>query len=137
MSKLIRFGVSLDQKLLKKFDNYIKANKYSTRSKAISDLISNVLVQQEWEKNKKSAGAIVLVYEHHKRELVNKLIDIQHNFQKIIISSQHVHLDYDNCLEVILTKGRTSKIRELFSFIKSTKGVKFSSLLTATIGMGL
>lgn len=137
MSKLIRFGVSLDKELLKKFDNYIRANKYPTRSKAISDLISNVFVQQEWKKNKKSAGAIVLVYDHHKRELVNKLIDMQHNFQKIIISSQHVHLDRDNCLEVILAKGRTSEIRKLASLLKSTKGVKFSSLLAATTGLGL
>ncbi|MCX8092907.1 MAG: nickel-responsive transcriptional regulator NikR [Candidatus Goldbacteria bacterium] len=137
MSKLIRFGVSLDKDLLQKFDNYIKINNYTTRSKAISDLISDVFVQQEWKKNKKSAGAIVLVYDHHKRELVNKLIDIQHDFHKIIISSQHVHLDHNNCLEVILTKGKTVEIQKLASLLKSTKGVKYSSLLAATTGKEL
>jgi CopG family nickel-responsive transcriptional regulator len=134
MSKLIRFGVSLDNELLNKFDNYIKQNKYPTRSKAISDLISSVVVNQEWQKNKKVAGAIILIYDHHKRELVNKLIDIQHNFQKIIISSQHVHLDHNNCLEVILTKGNTKIIQKLASMLKATKGVKYSSLLAATTG---
>ncbi|MCX7698444.1 MAG: nickel-responsive transcriptional regulator NikR [Candidatus Goldbacteria bacterium] len=137
MSKLIRFGVSLDRELLQKFDNYIKTNNYPTRSKAISDLISNVFVKEEWKKNKMSAGAIVLVYDHHKRELVNKLIDIQHDFHKIIISSQHVHLDHNNCLEVILTKGRTVEIQKLASLLKSTKGVKYSSLLAATTGKEL
>ncbi len=137
MSKIVRFGVSLDRELVKKFDNYIKENKYTTRSKAIGDLISAVFVGQEWKKNKKSAGAIVLVYDHHKRELVNKLIDIQHDFQKIIISSQHVHLDHDNCLEVILTKGRTAEIQKLASLLKSTKGVKYASLLAATTGKEL
>lgn len=137
MAALIRFGVSLNSELLKKFDKYIKENKYQTRSKAIGDLISNVFVQQEWKKNKKVAGTIVIVYDHHKRDLVNKLIDIQHDFNKIIISSQHIHLDHHNCLEVILAKGKTSLIQKLASLLKSTKGVKYSSLLAATTGKEL
>ncbi|HPD19554.1 MAG: nickel-responsive transcriptional regulator NikR [Candidatus Goldbacteria bacterium] len=137
MSQLIRFGVSLDRELLKKFDAYVRKNRYKTRSKAISDLIGSVFVGQEWEKNKETAGAIVLVYDHHKRELVNKVIDIQHDFQKIIISSQHVHLDYSNCMEVIIVRGRTSLIQNLASLLKSTKGVKYSSILAATTGKNL
>jgi CopG family nickel-responsive transcriptional regulator len=137
MSQLIRFGVSLDRELLKKFDSYVKKNRYKTRSKAISDLIGSVFVSQEWEKNKETSGAIVLVYDHHKRELVNKVIDIQHDFQKIIISSQHVHLDCSNCMEVIIVRGRTSLIRNLASLLKSTKGVKYSSILAATTGKNL
>jgi CopG family nickel-responsive transcriptional regulator len=91
-----RFGVSLPDSLLSKFDRLIKEKGYSTRSKAIADLIRQELVKKEWQQNKEIAGAITLIYNHHKRELLDKLTDIQHNFQKIIISTQHIHLDKEN-----------------------------------------
>ncbi len=134
MPELLRFGVSLDSHLLKKFDNHVKNNKYPTRSKAIADLIRKVFVEQEWEDGKNVAGAIIIVYDHHKRDLVNKLINTQHDFQDIIIASQHVHLDHNNCLEVVVVKGKTSKIRELASILKSAKGVKHAALSAATTG---
>ena len=135
MSQLVRFGVSLEKELLSKFDKLIKEKDYPTRSKAIGDLIRETLVKREWiEGEKEVAGAITLVYNHHKRELVNKLIDIQHEFHKMVISSQHIHLDQDNCLEIVVVKSKPNKVEKLAHKLKSIKGVKFSSLTMATTG---
>jgi len=102
MGDLKRFGVSVEGDLLRKFDKFIKNHNYNNRSEAIRDLIRKELVNEEWVKSEeKIAGAIVMVYNHHKRELMDNLIDIQHAYQENIISSQHIHLDHDMCLEVV------------------------------------
>jgi len=137
MSSIIRFGVSLEKELLEKFDKLIKEKKYSNRSEAIRDLIRENLVKREWIEGKEVAGAITLVFDHHKRELVNTLTDIQHNFYQLIISSQHIHLDHDNCLEIIVVRGNPMETRGLADKLKSTKGVKYGSLSIATTGKGL
>lgn len=137
MSDLIRFGVSLDDALLKRFDNLIRNKKYTNRSEAIRDLLREMLVKEEWKKGGEVAGAIVLVYNHHKRELVNTLTDIQHDYGDIIISTQHVHLDHDNCLEVVVVKGKTHKVQKLFEKLRASKGVKYGTLNMATTGKKL
>jgi CopG family nickel-responsive transcriptional regulator len=135
MSDLVRFGVSLELKLLSKFDKVIKAEGYSNRSEAIRDLIRKHLVEREWTKgNREVGGAIILVYDRHRRELIDKLTEIQHNFYKFILSSQHIHLDDSNCLEIIAVKGVPKKVEELAFKLKSTKGVKYGSLSMATTG---
>ena len=134
MGKLFRFGVSLNSELLKEFDELTKKRKYTNRSKAIADLIRQELVKEEWHKGGEIAGAITLVYDHHKRELINKLTDIQHDFQKTIISAQHIHLDHDNCLEIIAVKGRSAEVQRLADTLKSVKGVKHGTLSMSTTG---
>jgi len=134
MADLIRFGVSLDKELLTKFDKHIKEKKYPTRSKAIGDLIRENLVRKEWIEGKEVVGAITLVYNHNKRELVNKLTDVQHDFHQVIISSQHIHLDENNCLEIVVVKGKPREVEKLAYRLKSTKGVKHGSLTMATTG---
>ena len=133
MSKLVRFGVSLEGGLLKDFDRHIKAREYKNRSEAIRDLIRDGFVKKEWSENKEVAGAVILVYDHHKRELVNKLTDIQHDFHSIVISSQHIHLDHNNCLETIVVKGKAKEIEALANKMRSAKGVKYGTLTAATI----
>lgn len=138
MSGIVRFGVSLEKKLLARFDKLIKEKNYPTRSEAIRDLIRENLVKTEWTtKGKEVAGTITLVYDHHKRELINKLTDIQHDFHEFIISAQHIHLDHDNCLEIVVVKGKPGEVEKLFQKIRSTKGVKHGSLTTATTGKGI
>ena len=137
MSGLIRFGISLEKELLTKFDKHIRAKNYRNRSEAIRDLIREELVKAEWLKGDEVTGAITLVYDHHKRELVNKLTDIQHDFCESIVSSQHIHLDHSNCLEIIVIKGKPKEVKKLANMLKSTKGVKFSTLTAATTGKGL
>jgi len=137
MSDIIRFGVSLEKELLEKFDKLIKEKKYSNRSEAIRDSIRENLVKREWIGGKEVAGAITLVFDHHKRELMNTLTDIQHDFHTLIISSQHVHLDHDNCLEIIVVRGKPRDARELADKLRATKGVKYGALSIATTGKEL
>ncbi len=134
---LIRFGVSIDKELLMKFDRLIKNRKYTNRSEAFRDLIRQELIQEQWQGNHEVAGAITLIYNHHKRELVNKLMDIQHDFGQVIISSQHIHLDHNNCLELIAVKGSPREARRLSDSLKSVKGVKHATLSMSSAGKGI
>lgn len=134
MGKIKRFGVSMDEELLKVFDKFIKIHKYKNRSEAIRDIVRKEIVEEEWEKGKEVAGCILIVYEHDRRELVGKIIDIQHKFSGLIISTQHIHMDEENCLEIIAAKGKVEKIKSLYFSLKSLKGVKYSSITKATTG---
>lgn len=125
---LSRFGVSLDTDLLKRFDDFIASEGYTNRSKAFADLIRKEFVSDVFAKGGDVAGAITIVYDHHKREVVNKLLDIQHDHGGIIISAQHVHLDHDNCLEIIAVKGIGANVKKLADNLKAIKGVKHSTL---------
>jgi CopG family nickel-responsive transcriptional regulator len=137
MSGLIRFGISLDKELSERFDELIRRKAYTNRSEAIRDLIRQDLVEQEWLHGSEVAGAITLIYNHHKRELLNKIIDIQHDFQNSIISAQHIHLDHHNCLEIIAVKGNPTEVQKLASMLKAVKGVKHSTLSMSTTGKAL
>ncbi len=137
MSKLVRFGVSLEQGLLEKFDRLTKEKSYTCRSEAFRDLIRQELIQKQWQSGHEIAGAITLIYDHHKRELVNKLMDIQHAFGGMIISSQHVHLDHNNCLEIIAVKGSPKEAQKLSDSLKSVKGVKHGTLSMSTTGKNI
>ncbi len=137
MSDVIRFGVSLKRKLLAKFDNFIKKKGYSNRSEAIRDLIREDLVRREWTGGDEVAGAVTLVYDHHRRGLVNSLMDIQHHHHEVIVSTQHVHLDSRNCLEVVVVKGKPPEVERLAESLKAAKGVKHSSLTMTTTGKEL
>jgi CopG family transcriptional regulator, nickel-responsive regulator len=135
MEKVKRFGVSIEESLLRKFDIFIEARKYKNRSEAIRDLIRENFVNDSWENsNRIAGGAIIIVYDHHKRELLDSLVGIQHNYQDFIISSQHIHLDHHNCMEIIAVRGEMQKLFELESTLKATKGVKHTALAKSTLG---
>lgn len=137
MTDLFRFGISLPRDLLYKFDRLIKEKSYSNRSEAFRDLIRQELIKKEWQEDKEIAGAITLIYNHHKRELLNKITDIQHDFQKIIISTQHIHLDHNNCLEIIAIKGNPKVAQKLVDTLKSIKGVKHGTLSMSSTGRNI
>ncbi|ESP62709.1 Nickel responsive regulator NikR [Smithella sp. ME-1] len=137
MSNLVRFGVSLEEDLLVKFDNHIKKNKYTNRSEALRDMIREELIKKEWTENKEVTGAITLVYDHHTRELVNKVLDVQHDHHDCILSTQHIHLDHHNCFEIIVTKGKSKEIEVLYQKLKSIKSVKHAGFMMATKGKDL
>jgi CopG family nickel-responsive transcriptional regulator len=138
MSQTIRFGISLPQSLLSRFDRLISSKGYANRSEALRDLIREYLVEREWEGGgKETVGTVSLVYDHHKRDLSNVLTDLQHQHSHSIISVLHVHLDKHNCLEVAVIKGKPSKIRTIADRLISTKGVNYGKLTMATIGKSL
>ncbi|MBC7195401.1 MAG: nickel-responsive transcriptional regulator NikR, partial [Caldisericia bacterium] len=105
---------------------YIKEENYPTRSKAISDLINESLTKREWIFAKKVFGSITLFYNHHKRDLMSKLTDIQHDFLDLIISNLHIHIDHDNCLEILAIKGDSRRVEELKKVLKSVKNLNFN-----------
>jgi len=134
MAGLMRFGVSLEKKLLEDFDRLIARKKYSNRSEAIRDLIRDSFVKEEWEKNGEVAGAISIVYDHHKRELMDVIVDIQHGYHDMIVASQHAHLDHHNCLEVVIVRGKSDIIKALSDKLRAVKGVKHGALSITTLG---
>jgi len=138
VSDIIRFGVSLSQKLLKSFDKIITKKGYASRSEAIRDLIREHLVDTEWEEEKKeTVGTITLVYNHETRELGEKLTHEQHHHLDSIISTTHIHLDKHNCLEVLIARGKGKEIKAIADKLISTKGVKHGKLTMTTTGKEL
>lgn len=134
MQKVTRFGVSIEPGLLKNFDDLISSHGYSTRSEAISDLIREYLLKETLQHPAIEAlGTLIILYDHHMGNLVNKLLYLQHECAQDVLSSMHIHMDHHNCLEVIIIRGGTEMIKSFFHKIKALKGIKHSGLiLTAT-----
>ena len=128
-----RFGVSLEKDVLEILDNYVAERKFPNRSQAIRHLIRSLHVDHEWEGNREVAGAIVLVYDHHKRELQTKSTTIQHDFHDLILSVQHVHLDHDSCLETIAVKGKANDLIQLADQLIAIKGIKHGKLVMSSV----
>jgi CopG family nickel-responsive transcriptional regulator len=137
MTKLVRFGVSLEKTLLEKFDAVLRDRGYTNRSEAFRDLIRQELIQQEWKAGDEVAGAITIVYDHHCKDLVHGITDIQHDYQAIVISTQHIHLDHDHCLEIIAVKGKSAAVRRLADRLRSLKGIKHGTLSMSSTGKNL
>ena len=138
MSGLSRIGVAIDSDLLDKFDRLIGQRGYTNRSEAFRDLIRNELVEKTWESpDSYVVGTVTLVYDHHVRMLNEKLTGIQHDFHHSILSTLHVHLDHDNCLEVVVVRGKSANVRQVADVLISTKGVKHGRLTITTSGAGL
>lgn len=126
---LTRFGVSMPEELIKRFDQYIAEQGYTNRSEAIRDLVRKVLLEPGGLKaDQLVAGTIVMVYDHHAADLPLQLIELQHNYHHDIISTMHVHLNHDQCLEIIVVRGLLSKLRELQHKIQVQKGVLYAEL---------
>jgi CopG family nickel-responsive transcriptional regulator len=138
MTELTRFGISMDQRLLDQFDELIGRKGYKNRSEAIRDLIRNTLVEDLWTRpDEEAVGTVTLVYDHHTRELADRLTEQQHDHHDLIISSLHAHLDHHNCLEVVVVKGRADQVRHMADTLIGTKGVKHGKLVTTTTGRTL
>ena len=134
MSELVRFGVSLEKTLLDRFDELIGKQQYTNRSEALRDLIRRELVQRQWQEGSDVAGAITLIYDHHKRDVISKVTDTQHDFQEVIISTQHIHLDHHNCLEIVAARGKAEKVQKLADALRSIKGVRHTTLSMSSTG---
>ena len=124
MAELVRTGLSLEKDLLKKFDAVIAKKGYQNRSEAIRDLIRDHLVSEESETGRMIVGTLTMVYDHHQANLAERLIAIQHEAHSHVLAATHVHLDHDNCLEVVIMKGRGSQLRQMANQILSLRGVK-------------
>ena len=135
MGEICRFGVSIEEKLLESFDTLIKKKGYVNRSEAIRDLIRASLVELKWEAGEEeTVGTVTLVYNHHVRDLSDKLTEHQHAHHDNIISTLHVHLDAHNCLEVLVVRGSAKVVKKIADELIGVKGVKHGKLVMTTTG---
>ena len=135
MSDLVRFGVSIDEHLLEQFDEHIAEKSYVNRSEALRDLIRGALVEDQWDAGDAEAiGTVTLVYDHHAHDLADKLSDHQHTHHEEIVSTLHVHLDADHCLEVVVLRGVARDLRRIADGLIGTKGVKHGRFVATTTG---
>jgi len=126
---VVRFGVSMDKETMHKLDEYVMANNFPNRSQAIRNLIEQYGVEHKWQCDNQVAGAIVIVYDHHKRNIDNEINEVQHEHHQLIISTQHVHLNHETCLETIVVKGKASELTMLADKIISLKGIHHGKLI--------
>ncbi len=137
MARLVRFGVSMEEGLLARFDELIRRLGYANRSEAIRDLVRERLVRQEWEDGEEVVGVIVLLYDHRKRDLSDELVELQHHHHDLVIATMHVHLDEQNCLEVLAVQGPGPEVQRLAELLRSLKGVKHGQLAASSTGRRL
>jgi len=135
---LKRFSVSVPGNLVDEFDRMVRQQGYDNRSQALTDIIRAKLVDHHQELgNAEIAGTITLVYDHHKPHLQAALTDIQHHHHHMIVSTLHVHLDHDNCLEVLVVQGKAAKVKMIADELISCKGVVHGKLTVTTTGQDL
>lgn len=138
MGKTIRFGISLDEGLLEQFDRLCEERKSPNRSEAIRDLIREALIKNDWQQDKGLvAGTLTMLYDHHKSDLAQRLTNLQHDYHDLITATLHVHLDHDNCLEVLVLKGRPKALQKLANSLLTVKGVKNGQLSISSTGANL
>jgi CopG family nickel-responsive transcriptional regulator len=133
MAELVRFSVSLEADLLDEFDRYCKENRFATRSEAIRQLFREALTAHAWDTDTREAAAtLTLVYDHHRTQLSDRLLEIQHQHTDAVIASSHVHLDHDHCMEVIFLRGRARALREIAAQLRGLKGIRKGELVVAS-----
>jgi CopG family transcriptional regulator, nickel-responsive regulator len=138
MGKIVRFGISMDDALLSRFDGWLTGHGYANRSEAVRDLVRDRLIKEEWEEESgETVGTITLVYDHHQRELTEKLTEQQHHWHAQILSTLHVHLDAHHCLEVLAVRGKAPVLKKIADQLISAKGVKHGKLVMTSTGKNL
>ncbi|MFZ4583527.1 MAG: nickel-responsive transcriptional regulator NikR [Paludibacter sp.] len=130
---LVRFGVGLEEEVLKALDSFVVDNNLPNRSQAIRHLVEKNSVEKKWQCNHIVAGAIVMLYDHHKGDVTVKSNDIQHEYYDVILSSQHFHLSHDNCLEIIAVKGMANKLTQLSDKLIGIKGIIHGKLIMSKV----
>jgi len=131
-AKVERICITIPKELVDFIDKKVEQS-YASRSEFIRDLVREAIVEDEWEdENNELIGVLVIIYDHHKRELTQKLLDIQHNHYINILCTTHVHIDHNNCLESIMIKGPSQTIIETVNVIAGLNGVKFAKLVKAS-----
>ena len=136
--KTTRFGVSMDDELLARLDLHVKSKKYPNRSEAIRDLVRGAIVEEEWGTTKGEViGVLVIVYDHRQRELSSRMLNKEHGHHGEIVTTLHLHLDNDNCLEAKVIRGRPGAVRLIADELMAMKGVKYGRLIPATAGKRL
>jgi CopG family nickel-responsive transcriptional regulator len=137
MAELVRTGVSIERELLEGFDKLIAKRGYGNRSEALRDLIRDALVAEEVSGNKPVIATLSMVYDHHRPDLTEKLTQAQHHHHGNVLAATHVHLDEQNCFEVVIMKGPAGEVKHLADHMLSLRGVKHGKLVMTSAGKAL
>ena len=138
MGELARIGIAIPEELLEEFDKLIARRGHATRSEAVRDLIRKEMVDEiSASPNAEVYGTVTLIYDHHTRLLPERLTELQHQYHAAIMSSVHIHLDHDNCLEAILVRGKSALVQKLANALIATRGVKHGRFMLTTSGRDL
>jgi len=132
---LCRFSLSMPGNLVGQLDAMCDAKGYGSRSQAVADMVRDALVEHRAQSGSRViAGTITLVYDHHKRDIQQRLTRIQHDHGPLVISTLHVHLDHHNCMEVLAVRGAVKTVRTLADRLIAVKGIKHGKLTVTTTG---
>ncbi len=133
---ITRIGVSLPKNLLTEFDSIVKSRGYSSRSEAIRDAIRMYINEFKWLERESGEviGVVSVIYDHNYRGVTDTIISLQHDFNDIITTTMHIHLDEENCLEMINVRGDMSKIKKMVGRLSSLRGVTSVKFITAFKG---
>lgn len=137
MSDLIRLSLSIEKPLYDRLEKLVKQSGYTNRSEFVRDMIRERLVKGEWEKDREVLGTITLIYNHHQRQLSEKLIHLQHHHHDAVKVTTHVHLTRELCAEVVVMQGKASRVRELTDLLRQQKGVLHADLTMSSTGISL
>jgi CopG family nickel-responsive transcriptional regulator len=133
MAELVRFGVAMEKQLLSRFDKVIEQKGYANRSEALRDLVRGELDRDAWQRGKRTIATITIIYDHHVRELTERLTEIQHDHGDLIISALHVHLDHHHCMEVIAAKGPARALKTMADRLIGSRGVISGNVVAAEL----
>jgi CopG family nickel-responsive transcriptional regulator len=137
MSDIVRFSVSVENELLEKFDRFCREEQFATRSEAVRQLIRDMLTRRAWgSESKEAAGTLTLVYDHHRAQLRDKLLELQHDNTAYVVATLHVHLEHDLCLEVIALRGPAGRLQKIASQLRGLKGIYKGELVMASAHTG-
>ncbi len=128
-----RFGVSLEEELLEDLDRIVKTRRFPNRSRALRYLIQHHKSEKNIEDNEKVTGAIVLVYDHRIARLHSEITTLQHEYNCMVLSSQHIHLDEKSCIETIAVHGTAVNVAKLSDKLLAIKGIRHGNLLISAI----
>lgn len=137
MSRMTRFSVSLESELLQRFLKLAAKAGWGNRSEAIRNVMRDALVREEWKGDEPIVGTISLVYDHHRNELTERLTELQHDHHDLVLAATHIHLDHDNCLEMIAVRGKATQVQRIADALIGTRGVKHGKLIATTTGRKL
>lgn len=137
MSELARLSFSIEKPLVDRLERLLASGGYGNRSEFIRDLIRDRVVDQEWQRDEEALGTITILFDHHARQLTDRLLDLQHHFEGTIMATTHLHLDEHLCAEMIMARGRAERIRELADSLRRLKGVLHATLSMGSTGKSL
>jgi CopG family nickel-responsive transcriptional regulator len=133
VSDIVRFSVSVENDLLEKFDRFCNEERFATRSEAVRQLIRDTLTRRAWVgQSKEAAGTLTLVYDHHRAQLRDKLLQVQHDHTTNVVATLHVHLEHDLCLEVIALRGPADELQRIAAQLRGLKGIYKGELVMAS-----